>query len=153
MSNGERILTTVPQQALFMMNGPFVVEQVKNLLARPEVAGKTSPEAKLRELYRLVYQRAPSAAELELAKDYLAKALAEEEPNLPADLDKSLTIEQLKEATKNMSKEERKAAYEKMMAAKKTSAGSGSAPRAQPLNPWERFTQVLLIGNEMMYLN
>ncbi|MEI9895707.1 MAG: DUF1553 domain-containing protein [Chthoniobacter sp.] len=42
MTTGERMLTTtqcsptVPQQALFMMNSPFVVEQVKNLLARPD---------------------------------------------------------------------------------------------------------------------
>src|SRR6202012_1289687 len=36
MTTGERLLTTVPQQALFMMNSPFVVDQVKNLLARKD---------------------------------------------------------------------------------------------------------------------
>ena len=33
----QRFNTTVPQQALFMMNGPFVVEQTRHLLERPEV--------------------------------------------------------------------------------------------------------------------
>ena len=31
--------TTVPQQALFSMNAPFVIEQARALAARPEVAG------------------------------------------------------------------------------------------------------------------
>ena len=34
----QRFATTVPQQALFMMNSPFVIEQAKKLAARPEVA-------------------------------------------------------------------------------------------------------------------
>ena len=32
--------TTVPQQALFSMNSPFVIEQAKALAARPEVAAR-----------------------------------------------------------------------------------------------------------------
>jgi hypothetical protein len=147
MSNGERILTTVPQQALFMMNGPFIVEQVKNLLARPEVAGKTNPEDKIRQLYRLTLQRAPTATELELAKNYLAQALEEENPQVPADLNNKLTPE----AIKNLPPQERREAYQKMMASRQATANN--APRTQPLNAWERFTQVLLIGNEMVYLN
>jgi cytochrome c553 len=145
MSSGERILTTVPQQALFMMNGPFVVEQVKSVLARPDVQAKTNPEDKVRHLYRILYQRAPTPAELELAKDYLAQALAEEQPQTPADLNNRLTPE----AMKNMSREERQKAYQRMVA----SRSSSSAPRAQPLNAWERFTQVLLISNEMIFVN
>ena len=40
----QRYATTVPQQALFLMNSPFVVEQAKALAARPEVAGVRSRE-------------------------------------------------------------------------------------------------------------
>ena len=36
--------TTVPQQALFSMNAPFVIEQAKALAARPEVAGAPRPK-------------------------------------------------------------------------------------------------------------
>ena len=35
--------TTVPQQALYSMNAPFVIEQAKALAARPEVAGAARP--------------------------------------------------------------------------------------------------------------
>ena len=34
----QRFVTTVPQQSLFMFNSPFVVEQAKQFVARPEVA-------------------------------------------------------------------------------------------------------------------
>ena len=36
--------TTVPQQALFAMNSPFVIEQAKALAARPEVASELDVE-------------------------------------------------------------------------------------------------------------
>ena len=35
--------TTVPQQALFSMNAPFVIEQARALAARPDVAGARQP--------------------------------------------------------------------------------------------------------------
>ena len=35
--------TTVPQQALFSMNSPLVIEQARALAARPEVAGAADP--------------------------------------------------------------------------------------------------------------
>ena len=37
-SSAGRSRTTVPQQALFLLNAPFVVEQAQALAARPEVA-------------------------------------------------------------------------------------------------------------------
>ncbi|MEY2411213.1 MAG: hypothetical protein QOF48_3883 [Verrucomicrobiota bacterium] len=71
MTTGRRNQTIVPQQALFMMNSPLVVEQAKNLTLRPDF--KTAPGAheKIKLLYRLIYQRAPSDIEMKLALDYL----------------------------------------------------------------------------------
>ena len=60
----QRSVTTVPQQALFLMNNPFVLQQVKALLARPVVAGTADPKLKLKALFREVYGRAPSTVEL-----------------------------------------------------------------------------------------
>ena len=36
-----RHVTTIPQQALFLMNSPFVVQQAERLAARPEIAATT----------------------------------------------------------------------------------------------------------------
>ncbi|HEX4591662.1 MAG TPA: DUF1549 and DUF1553 domain-containing protein, partial [Gemmataceae bacterium] len=40
----QRYTTTVPQQALFLMNSPFAVQQAKALAARPDVGGASEPE-------------------------------------------------------------------------------------------------------------
>jgi hypothetical protein len=67
----QRYLTTVPQQALLLMNSPFVIEQAKALLSRPEVAAARNPRQRIAKLYRLLYERTPSAAEIALGYSYV----------------------------------------------------------------------------------
>jgi cytochrome c553 len=67
-----RVLTTVPLQALYLMNNGFVVEQARNVAARPELLSGAKDEEKVIFIYQLFFQRAPSAAELRLALDYIA---------------------------------------------------------------------------------
>ena len=67
----QRYLTTVPQQALLMMNSPFVIEQAKALLQRPEIAAQTNPRQRITKLYRLLYGRAPNADEIALGIKFI----------------------------------------------------------------------------------
>jgi hypothetical protein len=83
VSSAQRLATTVPQQALFMLNSPFVLQQARALVARPEVAGAKSPPDKVRALYRVVYQRAPERQELIDAQAFLGQP-QEGEPARPA---------------------------------------------------------------------
>jgi hypothetical protein len=70
----QRFTTTVPQQALFLMNSPFVVEQAKHLASRPDVvAHKETPE-RIEHLYRLCYGRKPEAEEVTLGQRFLQAA-------------------------------------------------------------------------------
>ena len=62
----QRFTTTVPQQALFLMNSPFAQGQAQKLAARPDVAGGPTPEARIARLYRLLYGRMPSDEEVSL---------------------------------------------------------------------------------------
>jgi len=66
-----RHFTTVPQQALFMMNSPFMREQGRGLAARLE-AGAT--DARIRQLYRWVFGRAPTDVELTAGTRFLREA-------------------------------------------------------------------------------
>jgi hypothetical protein len=68
----QRYSTTVPQQALFLMNSPFAVEQAKAVAARPKVAGNTEPESRVDALYRLLYGRAPTTQEVDLGVRFVA---------------------------------------------------------------------------------
>lgn len=66
----KRFNTTVPQQALFMMNGPFAVEQARVVAARAE--GEVAE--RVRELYEIVLQRAPTEHEIALAQRFIDQA-------------------------------------------------------------------------------
>jgi mono/diheme cytochrome c family protein len=73
-SSPQRYTTTVPQQALFLMNSPFVIEQARHFLQRPDVAGQTEDEGKIKRMYQLAYGRAPETDEIALGMRFLAEA-------------------------------------------------------------------------------
>jgi hypothetical protein len=71
-SSPRRPRTTVPQQALFLMNSPFVVEQAQVLAGRPDVAAAETDDAKIAGLYRLVFARPPDSDERAVGHEFLA---------------------------------------------------------------------------------
>jgi hypothetical protein len=68
----QRHATTVPQQALFLMNSPVVVGIARELADRTEIRSISDPGGRLRELYRLVLQRPPTATELAVGLEFLS---------------------------------------------------------------------------------
>ena len=62
--------TTVPQQALFALNHPFVAEHARGLAARAQ-AEPLADDAAVRALYRTALQRAPTADQLTQAVTFL----------------------------------------------------------------------------------
>ena len=78
----QRFQTTVPQQALFLMNSPFMKERSEVLVGRvPQVGSGPNAEV-VKALYERVFLREPSADEVELAGRFFAEAegLQEEVP-------------------------------------------------------------------------
>src|SRR5262249_54072688 len=65
-----RFFTTVPQQALFLMNSPFVVQQARHVTERADFKALHSDQDRMRFLYELALQRDPSAQEEELAQQF-----------------------------------------------------------------------------------
>jgi hypothetical protein len=68
----QRYLTTVPQQALLMLNSPFVIEQARALLQRPEIAAEKNLRRRIAQLYSLLYNRPPRAAEISLGMQFIS---------------------------------------------------------------------------------
>jgi len=93
-----RPMTTVPQQALFGLNSPFMVEQAKALAARTEGTG--AAEERMIALYRLALARSPSPLEAQAGLRFIES----------------------------------------------TQAGS-------QLTAWQQYAQVLLLTNEMMFVD
>jgi Protein of unknown function (DUF1553)/Protein of unknown function (DUF1549)/Planctomycete cytochrome C len=78
LTTGKRETTVVPQQALFMMNSPLVVEQARNVVRRADFKTQSDAKAKLDLLYKLIYQRSPTEIEVRLALDYLRSDVSTE---------------------------------------------------------------------------
>ncbi|MEW4567043.1 PSD1 and planctomycete cytochrome C domain-containing protein [Tautonia sp. JC769] len=63
----QRSETTVPQQALFFLNHPFLLDRARELAHHPDVLGAGGGAERVRRLYRRIYQRDPTAAQVEAA--------------------------------------------------------------------------------------
>ncbi len=71
-SQAERSQTTVPQQSLYLLNSGFVIRQADAVAVKTEAA--TSPEERVRALYRRVLARDPDTTEAALALEFVAAA-------------------------------------------------------------------------------
>ena len=69
-SSPKRSTTIVPQQALYLLNSPFVAEQARHLAARPEVVSGSTDE-RIRGVYHLLFGRDPEPHEVALGHNYL----------------------------------------------------------------------------------
>ena len=78
----QRHETTVSQQALFFLNHPFVAARGKALASRADFTGLSSPEEKVRLLYRALYQREPTPPQAAAAVRFVADAEANQ-PQAP----------------------------------------------------------------------
>jgi len=67
-STARRVTTTVPQQALFLMNSGFITETAKALAER---TASDSASERIKKLYTLVLGRSPTAQELRLGSTFV----------------------------------------------------------------------------------
>lgn len=77
-----RYFTTVPQQALFLLNSPFAMQaacEIVEEVQSHDAAGRTEDEAFVRALFERVLQRKPQGPELTAAMEFLALPTVEPE--------------------------------------------------------------------------
>lgn len=81
-----RLETAIPQQALYLMNNSFVLEQAAALSQRSRDALEQSPARRIQAVFQLALGRRPTPEELSLALAYIASASGEDggEPIPPA---------------------------------------------------------------------
>jgi len=68
-SQAIRTQTTVPQQALFLLNAKFVIDQAEALAKR--TAGQADTTDRIKSLYQIALSRQPDAIELETATAFI----------------------------------------------------------------------------------
>jgi hypothetical protein len=80
----QRFTTTVPQQALFFMNSPFVRKQAQALIQRPDVSSVTDPAQRIRRLYRVLYGREATEEEASLGVQFVEGESSQAGGKMPA---------------------------------------------------------------------
>ena len=72
--------TTVPQQALFAMNSPFVLEQARAVTTLPEIIRTAEPEQRVEALFGRVLGRLPTEREVNSSIRFVHNAERESLP-------------------------------------------------------------------------
>jgi cytochrome c553 len=145
VTNGKRHQTTVPQQALFFMNSPLVVESAKNLVSRKEFSTLSTDEDRVQFLYAAIYQRKPSVEEIQLGLEFVSQQPSQERVTVLAPA-----------AFQNGRKGLKTGAGGNAFAANRPGqlkrAGQPVKSRA-PLNAWQEYAHALLQANEFSFVN
>jgi len=76
--SGQRDVTTVPTQALFMMNSEFVLQQSRHMATRV-ISGAETNSDRVTLAYRLTLCREPSKAEIQRAVEFIEQTSAQAE--------------------------------------------------------------------------
>ena len=71
--SARRVETTVPQQALYFLNGPLVLRQAARLTGDPAFKGLPDDRARIHWIHRKLFRRAASDDELRLAQDWIGR--------------------------------------------------------------------------------
>jgi hypothetical protein len=80
ITSATRAETTVPQQQLFVLNSPFMLNQARAFAARLQTEAGDDVAARIQLAFRLAFSREPTAAELQLGLDYLSAADTDSQP-------------------------------------------------------------------------
>ena len=137
-ATGKRYDTLVPQQALFLMNSPLVIEQARRLVERADFGKLSDDEARVRFLYNHIYQREPTVTELHIGLGFIAGSPP------PEPLPQTASSQSGREKFKRPGpKRER------------SPATFSAVPEAgrRPLATWAKYSHALLQANEALFVN
>ncbi|MGH9662499.1 MAG: PSD1 and planctomycete cytochrome C domain-containing protein [Bryobacteraceae bacterium] len=91
-SCGRRNVSTVPTQALTLLNNEFVLKQAKLLAGRVREAEPGDPERQVERAYRIALARAPTPEEREVARKFLAAQTLDDYAHVLLNLNEFLYI-------------------------------------------------------------
>ena len=132
MVTGLRHTTIVPQQALFLMNSPLVIDLARRLVALPDFVLLADDTARLQFLYERIYQRLPEPEEVQLGLEFVNQVPLRDENAMAST---SVSIEGKKGL------------------AKKNRPASPANKLRVPLTSWQEYAQALLQANETSFVN
>lgn len=145
VESGRRYETIVPQQALFLMNSPMVIEAARKLVDRPVFAQLKSDADRVAMLYLAIFQRLPSKQEVTLGLSYVKSNPTGTEVSLETKLDPA------KMSPAQREREKKKAAAAKRPQNRFSTQVGGVYENAAPLDAWTKLAHALFQSNEALF--
>jgi len=150
IATGRRYETIVPQQSLFLMNSPLVIETARALVQTPSFQEAKNHRQRVNELYLRIFQRPPTDEEFEFCMRYLR--------SIPQGLELTMP------APTRMSQAMSKGAKRQVAQAERMQMSGGRArgqlepaaaafPNRDPVNGWTKLAHALFQTNEAMFIN
>jgi cytochrome c553 len=152
---GRRYETLVPQQALFLMNSPMVIETARKLVDRPAFAELKNDQERVVLLYLAIFQRWPTKQEVEIGLKYVKANPNGTELQLTSEMPAAEINK--RDARIAAKKAEQEKMAEKMVGKKganrfNTQVG-GIYDNKTPLDAWTKLAHALFQTNESMFYN
>ena len=147
VESGRRYSTIVPQQALFLMNSPMVIETARKLVNHPAFAGFKTDEERVTALYLAIFQRMPTTREIVLGLRYVKDNPQGTGLEMPEPV---MTAQQVN--AREARKAERQAQKKGGQGRFATQVG-GVYEERTPLNAWTKLAHALFQTNEAMFYN
>ena len=136
----KRATTIVPQQALFLMNSPMVVDVARKIVERKDFTSRKDDPGRIAALYEIIFQRPPKPEEIEIGLAYLddlKRALASQAANpvvapsqMPPPRQRRHDYTDFRIPIDN----------------------KGPFVERRPLTAWEQYAQGLLFANEVTFV-
>lgn len=162
LTQGERFVSTVSPQALFLMNNSFVLNNVRKLARSEEFKSLPEDSTRIQWLYRRILQRDAGTTELEALSRLLPAPNVEPEVVDPRDTELAAQIKVAEEAyaakqdkaTKRKLDQLRKLEKAQMVAKerKQKQAKERAKGATQPADGWEKVIHTILMSNEFVYV-
>ncbi len=146
VASGRRYETLVPQQALFLMNSPMVIEAARKLVERPLFTALASDTDRVTALYLAIYQRLPTSPELALAVRYVKS-----NPSGPAAARPDTAKTAPGPTGRDAKKAERQAANQKRPPGKFSLQVGGVYENRAPLDAWTKLAHAIFQSNEAIF--
>jgi cytochrome c553 len=143
MPSGKRYETSVPQQALFLMNSPVVVEQAKKLVSLKEFEACADDTARIQFLYERIYQRPARTPEIQLGLDFVAQTPLPEKNSKSSSVARSDSNNERRLGPRAMARQQQRFDRNQPAATKKRA----------PLTGWQEYAHALLQANEASFVN
>ena len=151
---GRRFRNVVPQQQLFLMNSPFVIETARLLTHRPAFAALPTDDDRVASLYLDIFQRPPTTRETRLCLGYVKATPGGASLQAPAD---PAQVAQLRQAANRQAERQAVQAESSMNRLRGRNApqiepGAAAFRSRAPLDAWTKLAHALFQTNEAMFV-